>query len=1042
MPPPPPFVHLHCHTSYSFLSGADTSASLIEAAAAGGMKALAVTDTNGLYGVVPFYRKATSAGIKPILGVELAASGEGGEKRASCFEVDERAVLLAKTRAGFAELCRLTTRRHLEDAIPISDLLLRAGPGVIVLTDSLALLDLLVRERGASDIAVELRAPLAVPSPKYVRERVAFSRRAGIPLVATNAVHFCRPAGHEVHRVLVAIRENTNTDVLPSHMTGRPDCWLKSPREMARIFAEIPEAITNTREVASACDVELESGRWLLPKFPLPPGETAFSYLSKLCFEGIRRRYHPIRPRVLDRLRDELAVIEASGFSDYFLIVWDIARTARRRGIPTIGRGSAAGSMVSYILNITHIDPIRYNLYFERFLNSERDSPPDIDLDFCWKRRDEVIEHVYETYGRDRVAMISTHVTFAIRAAVREVGKAIGIPQKEIERVTERLPHWGAANFDELAERYPECRDLRFDEEPLRSISAIAGRILGFPRHISIHAGGIVVSPAPLTDYVPLERAPKGFVVTQYDMYPVEDMGLLKIDLLSQRSLSVLADVSRIVTDRTGSPPPVEVPEALAGDEATARLIREGKTIGCFYIESPAMRSLLVKLRVKSYEELTAASSVIRPGVAESGMMQAYIARHNGREKPTYLHPDLEPLLSETYGVMIYQEDVIKVAHAISGMSLGEADLLRRAMSGKMRSKEAMAALRERFLAGAAANGVAPEVAGEIWRQIESFGGYAFCKAHSASFARLSYQVAYLKAHYPAEFMAAVISNMGGFYHTSVYVEEARRIGLTILPPHVNCSAVEYTGAGDRVRVGLMQIKGLPTGDAKAVVAARSRAGRFESLTDLLTRTRIEKKSAEKLILVGATDCFELTRPELLWRLELTYDLLAGGGSAPPGPLEGPLFARELEARWRAGRIPRFRDYSKAEKLRLESELLDFTISVHPLSLFEKASRRKDVVTAKELARRDGRVSTLIGWLISQKRIGTKDGRLMKFLSFEDLSGTFEVVLFPDAYRRLGGVIDGRGPYFITGRVNCEYDSPTVTATSITKVPRRYLSVP
>jgi DNA polymerase III alpha subunit len=420
---------------------------------------------------------------------------------------------------------------------------------------------------------------------------VLLSRRSGLPLVATNAVHFSRPSGHRIHRVLSAIRENTNTHALSPQAAAPPGCWLKDGKEMGRIFSELPGALSVTAEIADECEVELESGTWLLPRFPLPRDETSFSYLSKLCFEGVRRRYHPISPRVLDRLGMELSVIDRLGFSDYFLIVWDVARTARTKGIPTIGRGSAAGSMVSYVLGITDVDPIRYNLYFERFLNFERGSPPDIDIDFCWKRRDEILEHVYETYGRDRVAMISTHVTFALRAAIRETGKAMGFPQKEIDRTTSRLPHWGAASFAELAERYPECRDLRFDAEPLKSIAAVAGRIMGFPRHISIHAGGIVVSPAPLTDYVPLERAPKGFVVTQYDMFPIEDLGLLKIDLLSQRSLSVLRDVVEVVTERTGSPPPIEDPVALERDGPTARIIREGKTIGCFYVESPAITS-------------------------------------------------------------------------------------------------------------------------------------------------------------------------------------------------------------------------------------------------------------------------------------------------------------------------------------------------------------------------------------------------------------------------------------------------------------------
>jgi len=694
---------------------------------------------------------------------------------------------------------------------------------------------------------------------------------------------------------------------------------------MHALFAHLPEALDATARIAKECAGAPELGRLRFPQAQLPPGETPFSVLWQKSFEE-------------------------KGFSPYFLVVDEIAAKAREWGLRTIGRGSAANSLVSHCLGLTHVDPLAHGLFFERFLNPERSSPPDIDLDFSWKDRDRLLAWVYERHGAERVAMISTHVTFGPRAAVREVGKAHGLPDAELTRLTKRIPHWGVHDLTNLATTVPECRSLPAVDETMRQVLAIARRIEGLPRHLSVHAGGIVIAPEPLTNFLPLERAAKGLVMTQYDMGPVEQLGLVKIDLLSQRSLGVLQDAILAVERHTGTAPPVDERDVVLNDRQTRRLVREGRTMGCFYIESPAMRSLLRKLQTETFEELTAASSVIRPGVAESGMMQEYIRRHHiaragmnlaptdcdngtgvlhplpqdtgtersrgpdagevvrrgGRQRRSeaitaavrsdrtpqalrtggdnaswYLHPKLAGLLRETHGVMIYQEDVLRVAHALAGMSLGQADTLRRSMSGKLRSPEAMAQVRAGFIAGCRAGGIEGDTAAEIWRQIESFAGYAFCKAHSASYALLSLQVAYLKTHHPAEFMAAVISNQGGFYSTAAYISESRRMGLRILLPSVNHSDRDYVGRGREIRMGLMAFGGLAEATIEGLLAARREGGPFTNLSDLLSRSGCGHAELELLVRGGACDGFELTRPELLWRLACQHragDLFPGSG--------------------------------------------------------------------------------------------------------------------------------------------------------------------
>ena len=995
------FVHLHCHSGYSFLEGAATIPGLLEGAKRLGMKALALTDRNGGYGLVEFYKLAARMGIKPILGAELD-DGSG-----------QRAVVLARDREGYAELCRLITERRLNQRFSLIEALKETSEGIIILSSSLTLLQELFPYR-REDLFAELVITRKAKSRAQAQGIYNLATGLSIPLVATNDVHFVSPRDHIIHRLLRAIGERKTIASVGNLVS--PDCYLKSDPQMRELFRNLPQALKNTERIAEACQVDLKLGEWKYPSFPLPPGEDPHRYLSWLAWQGLRRRYHPPSPEAQERLKYELKVIGGLNLSPYFLLVWDIVQEAKRRGIGFVGRGSAADSLVSYCLELTDVCPLKHNLYFERFLNPQRDSPPDIDLDFSWKQRDGMLEYVYAKYGRERVAMISTFSRLKPRAAFREVAKAFGLSEEEIGPFTSRIPSWGEEKLSRLREKIPECRNLPWESEPFRRIAGLAERIIGFPRHLSIHCGGIVICPSTLTDYLPLERAPKGLVITQYDMFSVEDMGLLKIDLLSQRSLAVLTDTVEEVSKQEGRRPPVDDLEVVFRDEKTCRLIREGKTMGCFYIESPGMRQLLQKLRVESFEGLTAASSIIRPGVAESGMMAEYISRHHNREKITYLHPKLQELLGESYGVMVYQEDVLKVAHNLGGMSLGEADLLRRAMSGKLRSPEAMKKVKGRFLQSCGHQGLDPEVARKIWQQMESFAGYAFCKAHSASFAQLSFRVAYLKAHYPAQFMAAVLSNGGGFYSPGAYIQEAKRMGLNVLLPDVNHSQIYYTGSGNQIRIGLGAIKRLSQRSTDSLLEAREN-GSFSTLTDLIKRTTLCLAELETLIKCGALDAFGSTRPELLWELSLFFPRIRGGGSPPWGIRE---------------RLPHLPQYPLVKRCLIELETFGYMVSAHPLELLKV--NPPGLTSACGLGEKVNQKVSMIGWVISSKRITTKKGEPMRYLSMEDTTGDFEVVLFPNRYRLYAPITLGPGPYLVEGRVKEDWGTLTVIAQRIRRL--------
>ncbi len=1098
-------IPLHVHSHYSLLCGASSPEELVARAAHFEYPALAQTDLNNLHGCVEFQKACDEAGIRPIHGVEITddrpVDREPVRLLPGSLEPGRpRAVLLARDQAGYAAICRLVTLRQVRaDFSLLRELpgFLRAEGGtVFCLSDSPLVLEAVTRraeQEGEGDLTAFTGGSLRVMLPavggelgpvyRRLRELAAWAAARQVPVAASGDVYMAAPGDADRQRLLSSMRTLTNLKTVPASHCAPRQAWLKPAHTMRRLLDEFPTACRETQALADQCRFRHELGRWRYPEFPLPAGETTESYLWKLCFDGLQRRYRRVSSRAMARLQEEISVVEKLGFAGYFLIVWDIVRWAGERGMPTLGRGSAANSLISYLLGITHVDPLKHDLYFQRFLNPERLSPPDIDLDFGWKDRDRVLEYVYDRYGREHTAMICNINRFSLRSGFREAAKCRGYSDRQLSKVTRRLP-WRLFSSQKedgienaLAHR-PESAGLPLDREPYRSLLLAAQDLDRRPRHLGIHAGGVVITGTPLTELFPLQWARKGLLISQLDMYSVEDLGLVKIDLLAQRGIAVVADAARAVQENTGAT--VDLSKVPDDDPGTRRLMREGRTMGCFYIESPGMRSLLTKLKADTFPVVVAASSVIRPGPSDSGMGRSFVLRHLGKERPALPHPALG-FLGETYGVMIYQEDVMRTLSVVAGLSLGEADVMRRGMSFKGDPGKFLA-MKERFLEGARqvmAEGLTPvvkeETLQELWRQLSSFAGYAFCKAHSASYAVLSFQAAWLKAHHPAEFMAAVLSNGGGYYSVSAYLEEARRLGLDILLPDVNHSRDVFTGHERQVRIGLQQIHGMSRRSLDALLDERAARGYFISLGNLLERVpQLAENEVENLIRCGACDGFELTRPELLWRHALIRTELADRHKFSRKSHQKQLTARSLHgggAGEHASRrddsvfpdqrvtvhtatlfptggtapgggsavslVPAIPDYTTSEKLQQEMEVLHLTASGHPMAALRPWLDERGVVPAIELPGWAGKRVKVAGKFIAAKSASVKKpgspshGAAMKFLSLEDETDLFEVTLFPEVYARYGARLLSRGPYLVTGLVEDDHGSITVTAEAL-----------
>ncbi|MFH1436904.1 MAG: DNA polymerase III subunit alpha, partial [Pseudomonadota bacterium] len=1023
-------VHLHVHSNFSFGRGASSIEALCAAAAGRGIEAMAITDRNGLYGATEFVQAARDCGIRPVIGAEVDdADGH-------------RAVLLARDRQGYARLCRIITARHIRGSFSLPAELAGGRKGLFVITDHLPMLAFLLSEEGGDRSGMFVEVPprlehFAAPlSPSgFTRGRlIRFARKARLGMLAAHPVHFAHPDDWELACVVKSIFDNSSVHkVLRDKNEFSALSWLIDDAMLERGAEDIPGALRAAREVAAQCAYVPESGRVLLPRYSEHDGggrpcDDSMGMLRERCADGMRMRYGASPPaKNLRRLARELGMIEKTRYADYFLIVSDIAGFARSSGIPMCGRGSAAGALVSYVLGVTDVDPVKLNLSFERFLHEGRKDPPDVDMDFAWNRRDEVIDFVYRRFGRERVAAISTHVNFAARGALREVAKAWGLSEAQASSVSKLLP-WHMS-----AKRIGEAAGSVVRHEPWKTVVRHAAALDGFPKHLGIHVGGMVVTPGPLADYIPAERAPKGIVITQWDMIGVEKAGLLKIDVLGNRSLSVIADALGDIAEAgaakdlsrggallrevdeggngtckgAGGAKRVELRcgDRLDGEERIAGMMAAGNSFGCFYVESPAMRGLLRKLRCRTFEGLVAASSVIRPGVSSSGMMRQYIERARGKTF-AYLHPEMEKLLGETFGVMVYQEDVMKVAHHVGGLSWADGDMMRRTMSGK-RGGRPLDQYRQRFLEGATARGIGAKTAEEIWRQMESFAGYSFCKAHSAAFAEVSMRALFLRAYWPAEFMAAVLSNFGGYYGSSAYVSECRRMGLEVLRPSVNESEVRFTGSGGGVRVGLVQVAKLSRDAAAGIVEERRRAGRFSSFEELVGRMKgkLGRGELESMIMAGALDEFDPdgNRRKLLWE----GARLTAGKPPPRSGASLPRFAMDAPAR-----------------AKMEIDALGFAVACHPMELVRPQIRKQapHVMEARLLAGRVGRRVTLAGIEVTTKPIRTSKGQPMALATMEDETALFEVTFFPRLYGKTSRLLAwSSGPYLVTGKVDDDF---------------------
>jgi DNA polymerase III subunit alpha len=1120
------FVHLHCHSHYSFLRGVASPEEIIAAAVEQKMPAVALTDTNGLYAAVSFYQSAKKAGIQPIIGVALDVSrlpelATRHSPLATSFHETQKLAgttltLLAMDMEGYSNLCQLVTLRHLgttklsqnmnsleTDGRPVTmQELSEHNRGVIALCPLPAKSRDVDVRRGAACCALantahadtngheqELSATshqspvtnhfsqlkeifadrlyievqhLSPGDGRTLREAERLGRELSVPLVVTNNVYFLRPEEHLHHRAVNAIRTGgLLTTVTPPEITTA-EAWFKSAHEMQRLFPDHPELLQTTLEIADRCNLQLELGKLIFPQFTVPEGETPDSYLEKVSFEGAQKRYRSVTPEVHSRLTRELGVIEKWKLSPYFLLVLEIVKEANRRGIPAVARGSAASSMVTYCLGISCVCPLRWGLYFERFLNEQRGDCPDIDIDICGARRDELLDYVYERWGAEHVAMIGSFITMHARLAVREIAKVFGVPPGEVNRFTKRLPHRPVREILSAIRDLPECRDLPIDDEPWKTILQVALRLDDAPRHMGIHPCGTVISARPLTRLTPLERATKGIVVTQYDMNDIEALGLIKMDLLGQRGFTTMSlALDNIEKTKTGSndntkvapdgvtpcPRPREIdfdaiPE---NDPATLNVIAAGRTMGVFQIESPAMRGLLRMMKARTLEEVAQALALIRPGAAEYGSKELFIKRLRGEEKVEYPHPALESILGDTRGVCIFQEQVMQISQVAGEMSLAEADLVRRA-SAKFSGRSDRERLRGKFLQAAGMMALTEQQREETWMMVEKFAGFGFCKAHAATYADISYRMAYLKTHHPAEFLAAMCSAGAGFYHVSAYVEEAKRWGIAVRLPSVNHSRMEYTaedgGDGKRaLRVGLMQVRGLRVETITAILRARSEGGEFPSLEDFLRRVPVERDEIESLIKCGGFDEINgdapaMTRPEMLWRWNLLQAssknaqqivprlrnsirstegaIRAGQGIVLPEKTKR-LFAEANAADAIGAALAEMQmpEYTLEQKLKYEREILEVCVSGHPLDFFP----RNGEAWSDELPRLRGKRVTLCGWVVTYRHVGTKNYRNMMFVTLEDQRGVYEVVLFPDAYDRYGGLVFETRSMRVTGRV-------------------------
>jgi DNA polymerase-3 subunit alpha len=1033
------FVHLHCHTEYSLLDGCNRIPDMVARAVEFGMPALALTDHGVLYGAVAFYKACKKAGIKPIVGCEVYVAPRGHlDKEPRKDDRSFHLTLLARDTVGYRNLMALVSTAHLHGFYykPRIDrqLLAAHSQGLVCLSGCLkgevnsALLEgdyRLARERlgflhevFGEHLFVELMDH-GMPEQRQVnRDLLRLARELSLPLVCSNDAHYLTRDDADVQDTLVCIQTGKTKDDASRMKFFAPEFYLKSPEEMARLFGELPEALSNTLLVAERCNLEMDFSTTYMPEFPCPPGETPESLLSRLCYQGLEERLGTSRPgpEYLDRLQMELEVINGKGFASYFLIIYDFIRFARSQGIPVgPGRGSAAGSLVAYLIGITQLDPLKHGLLFERFLNPERTELPDIDTDFCQERRDEVIRYVRDRYGHDKVAQIITFGRMKARAALRDVGRVLGLPLPLVDRVAKSVPEGPKVTLEDALQD-PSFRQLYEGDEQVRRMVDLARKVEGMARNPGIHAAGVVMSSQPLHTIVPLQKMNGDEVVAQFDMNDVAEVGLVKMDFLGLRNLTVIQDCLKIIERSRGVR--LDLDHLEMTDEATYRLLGEADTTGVFQLESEGMKRYLRQLKPDKFSDIVAFLALYRPGPLQAGIVDEYIRRRHGKGSPVeYPHPDLEPILKETYGFFLYQEQVMQTANVLAGYSMAMADQLRKAMGKK--KAEVMEKHRQIFVEGAVARGVDRRLASDIFETMEKFAAYGFNKSHSAAYAIISYQTAYLKANYRREYMAALLTSvMDNIDKVSFFVRECNAASIPVLPPCVNESVAEFTVVPAGIRWGLAAVRNVGRNAVEALLEAREKGGPFLDLADLCARVdgrQVNKRVLEGLIKAGAMDCFGETRATLLAHIDLCLD---HGARVQRTEQSGQfdLFAETASSRARFSDLVRGREaeFDRRSLLRLEKEMLGIYLSGSPLDDVREPLRRYATHRVADLAGLGPGTRVAIGGLVtSVRRITTRFKTTMAFLQLEDPSGSVEVTLKPSVYEQCKVLLEGDEPMLL-----------------------------
>ena len=1001
------FVHLHVHSQYSFLDGASTLDELLEKASALEMPAMALTDHNRLTGAIRFYDKAMALGIKPIIGAEIDL--EGGY----------HLTLLCKDGVGYSNLCRLLSDAHLsnrgEPPAATRDMLRKFNRGLIALSgcgkgeipalvgqgriDRAGEAADFYRDVYSGEFFVEL---IRYPSRNSFSEsyRLAeFAKEQDMPIVATNNVHYAEMKRYKIKELLNAIDQNVPVSELKDYRTVEQ--YLKSSKEMVCLFKDLPEAIAMTEEIASKCKLELELGRPSFPRFNIPQGETDYSYLSKLAHAGASRKYGAISPQIKNRLEKELDTINKLGFCSYFLVVWDMVRWARERGIRCMARGSAVDSLVVYVLGISNVDPIEHDLLFERFMHPLRHEPPDIDLDIDRRRRDEVRDYIYQKYGADNVACVATINTYMARGAIRDVGKALQMPQEVIEEALSGVRFLSASKLLENAGTLPELKvSTIYNRAEMKDFFELCEAIDGFPKHLSVHLGGLLIGDGRLADLVPLEWSSGGDIISQYDKDDIERLGIVKMDILSLPTLTVIEDT--LVEVKGSHDVDIDIDNIPKNDPEVFAMLRDGKTIGTFQVESPAQREMAGRMLPDCFDDIIVSLSLVRPGPLKASMDKLYLPRRHKTEPVAYLHPKLRKALGETLGVIVYQEQVLKAAHDLAGMSYAEADGFRRAMTHD-RTEEEMEKMRDGFTSSCTKNGVSRRIAEKVFEQLSAFAAYGFCKAHSVAYAIVAYQTLWLKHHYPAEYMAAVLSNQPmGYYPPRVLVAEARRFGVPVLPLDINKSLGHFIVEDGAIRVSFRQLKGMSEEAVGSILSARAQ-DEFNSLRDFIIRTDVSQPIVENLVKVGAFDLLG-RRNELLKQIAGLVSLRHKGGGA-----SGTLF-EEAEQEG-----PVDAAYDRRTKMMNERELLSLDLSAHPLDFYRGGNGFTKIQDLKEIA--TGNSVKIVGSVIRYQTPPTRNGKRVVYVILEDGTGVADVTVFNDVQEKCGPVLFRKSWMIVCGKI-------------------------